>query len=446
MATISVRFNEINGVIKPMHAVNNGPVRQYKVDTGRDDNFETYRAARIPYARTHDASFYSLYGGEHTVDIQAIFPNFNANPYDPSSYDFCLTDEYLQNIKDAGTEIFYRLGTKIEHWRKKYGTIVPADFHKWAVICEHIIRHYNEGWANGFHHNIIYWEIWNEPDGVKANGDQPNWSGTPQQFYDLYIEAATHLKRCFPDIKVGGPGVSSLRRLEWTEGFLSALTSNGRRVPLDFFSWHYYGIEVEKNVSRAKIARELLDRYGYTETESILNEWNYVEGWSDLWTSSILAMIGMRGAAYCAANMLGCQNSGLDMLMYYDARPCTMNGMFDYYTFRPLKGYYPFYMYSELYELKNSCKCNVDDENIYCVAASNENASAVMVVHYSPEKNVPEKTVAMHFEDEDANGEWQVYFLDETRTMEESHVTVQNGKAFFTMPENSVMLIKKVDP
>ena len=41
MATISVNFNEKSGVIKPMHAVNNGPVRQYKVDTGRNDNFET---------------------------------------------------------------------------------------------------------------------------------------------------------------------------------------------------------------------------------------------------------------------------------------------------------------------------------------------------------------------------------------------------------------------
>ena len=80
--------------------------------------------------RTHDASFYANYGGEHSVDIQAVFPIFNANPYDPSSYDFQLTDQYLQNIKDAGTEIFYRLGTKIEHWSKKYGTIVLANFHK----------------------------------------------------------------------------------------------------------------------------------------------------------------------------------------------------------------------------------------------------------------------------------------------------------------------------
>ena len=50
MATISINLNEITDVIRPMHAVNNGPVRQYKVDTGRADNFKTYKAARIPYA------------------------------------------------------------------------------------------------------------------------------------------------------------------------------------------------------------------------------------------------------------------------------------------------------------------------------------------------------------------------------------------------------------
>ena len=120
-----------------------------------------------------------------------------------------------------------------------------------------------------------------------------------------------------------------------------------------------------------------------------------------------------------------------------------MNGMFDYYTYRPLKGYYPFYMYSELYELKNSCKCEVDDKNIYCVAASNDNAYAVMMVHYSAEKNIPQKTVTVRFENETANGEWQVYYLDEKRTMERETVTVRDGTVDLTMPENSAVLMKK---
>ena len=45
-------------------------------------------------------------------------------------------------IEAAGTKVFYRLGHRIEHEVKKYGTLPPKDFKKWAVICEHIIRHY----------------------------------------------------------------------------------------------------------------------------------------------------------------------------------------------------------------------------------------------------------------------------------------------------------------
>ena len=81
MADIRIRFDETVGKIKPMHAVNNG------VAKGRMNNFETYRAAGFPYMRNHDASYCEEYGSEHTVDITAIFPDFDADPYDPASYD-----------------------------------------------------------------------------------------------------------------------------------------------------------------------------------------------------------------------------------------------------------------------------------------------------------------------------------------------------------------------
>ena len=153
MEFVNVNFDHTIGRIKPMHAVNNGPLAGSDVEQVRS-NFDDYKAAGIPYARNHDASFCSSYGGEHTVDVHAVFPDFSKNPYDPRSYDFALTDDYLATIVNAGTKVFYRLGSKIEHWRKKYGTIVPADFRKWAVVCEHIVRHYTLGWADGFHYDV----------------------------------------------------------------------------------------------------------------------------------------------------------------------------------------------------------------------------------------------------------------------------------------------------
>ena len=69
-------------------------------------------------------------------------------------------------IVNAGVEPYYRLGITIEHqaYIKPYHTFPPKDPEKWARICEHIIRHYTEGWADGYHYNIRYWEIWNEPE------------------------------------------------------------------------------------------------------------------------------------------------------------------------------------------------------------------------------------------------------------------------------------------
>ena len=62
--TITVDPEKKLGKIKPMNAVNNGPIAGSR---GRG-NMELWKAASIPYARNHDASFCANYGGEHIVD------------------------------------------------------------------------------------------------------------------------------------------------------------------------------------------------------------------------------------------------------------------------------------------------------------------------------------------------------------------------------------------
>ena len=150
-------------------------------------------------------------------------------------------------------------------------------------------------------------------------------------------------------------------------------------TPLDsFFSWHAYPQDTNAIIKDGTIVRQKLDEYGYTDTENILNEWNYLEGWTDKFVASIEGIISMRGAAFTSAVMARSQKSSIDMLMYYDARPCGFNGMFDYYTLRPLKGYYPFLMFSKLYELKNEVESSSDDGDLYIAAAKDENKKAMM--------------------------------------------------------------------
>ena len=233
MQTIHIKadFASVTGRIKPMHSVNNGPAA-----VRGSSNAGYFTDAAIPFARTHDANFAPQYGAPHTVDIISIFPDFDADENDPASYDFHLTDEYMEKIMATGTQVFYRLGNKIEHESKRYGALPPKDFAKWARICEHVIRHMNEGWGNGHHYGITYWEIWNEPDLHPQC-----WDGQNELFFELFETAARHLKACFPDLKIGGPAVTSVNNKKFLIPFFEYITRDkANPVPMDFFSFHRY--------------------------------------------------------------------------------------------------------------------------------------------------------------------------------------------------------------
>jgi len=444
MNNISIDFTKETGKIKPMHAVNNGPVKSGAVQSR--GNFDKWVEIGIPYARNHDAAFFAKYGGEHTVDVWSIFPNPDADVNNPDSYDFQLTDEYTKTILEAGTKVFYRLGNKIEHWSKKYGTLPPKDFKKWAEICEHIIMHYNEGWADGYNWNIEYWEIWNEPDLDSDDSDHKRcWGGTAAEFYELYCIAHKHLKSCFPHLKIGGPACAGLKK-EWLEGFFSKLNENG--IVPDFFSWHVYGAKVEKVQEKIRRARELLDSHGFESTESILNEWNYVKGWKDEeWIYSLKTEKNLKGAAFIAATMCMAQYEKLDNLMFYDARPGGMNSLFSTdFVFERLKGYYPFYMFNQIYKLDNAVEIERESDDVWAVAAKGDEQN-VMLSYFQDDDNAPEKTVKVEFTNvKNTNGiKLEYYCLDENHDCDlirEEIFTSTNFAAYIKMPKCATYLLK----
>ncbi len=430
---MKIDYSRKLSAIKPMNAVNNGPSFTRNADQN-SGNLADYAAANIPFARTHDASFWSRYGGEHTVDVHLIFRNFDADPYDPASYDFDLTDEYMEMIQAAGTKVFYRLGSKIEHESKHYGILPPKDARKWAVICEHIIAHMNEGWANGHHYGIEYWEIWNEPDLYGKC-----WLGTPEQFYELFAVTAKHLKSRFPQLKIGGPAVTGYCE-DWLIGFFDKLTAE--KVPLEFYSWHCYAREVGWVTENARRHRRLLDEFGFTQTESILNEWNYVKGWSgEAWAYSIDTEIGLKGAAFIAAVMAVCQNAPVDMLMYYDARPCKMNGLFDFYNFRLLKGYFAIKTWGEMLKMGTQCEVTDAPRDIYATAAIGQDGKKLTLIAYFTDAD---DALPCEFPVEVA-GEEEVTLclLDEERDMQPvRRVVTDNGKFTLTMQPNTVAVLR----
>ncbi len=398
------------GEFKPFNATNGGPWHKRHVADQPLSNFEAYKAAHIPYSRNHDSALFTIYGGPYSHDITAIFPRFEADVDSPQSYDFACTDEALMVALDAGTKTFFRLGQTIEHQIKKHGTIPPKDFKKWAQISEHIIRHYNEGWADGYTLDFDYYEIWNEPDLYYSRTDvkSPTWGGTEAEFYDFFETAAKHLKACFPTIKIGGPAAAG--DLEWMERFIREMSKRG--VALDFFSWHIYSAYPEEIMKTATDVRRMLDENGYTQTESILNEWNYIRGWDKVnYLYSLSAMHGLKCSSFILSTFALCHPERLDMMMYYDTRPSVFCGIFDFYTAKPLKAYYPMAWLGDMRErgltVLESPKA---EDGIYTLAGiDSEGKVTCLVTHYSEDDDTSPREIELDF---GTNSTWSVYLLD----------------------------------
>ncbi|MDB6070820.1 MAG: hypothetical protein JWL81_1991 [Verrucomicrobiales bacterium] len=278
----------------------------------------------IPFTRLHDCGW----PNPSVVDHHVVFPNPAADPGLPESYDFRLTDEYIAAVRLTGSEPVYRLGESIEHTTVKRYAHPPADMEKWAAVCRGIIRHYNAGWAHGFHHNIRYWEIWNEPENRPAC-----WSGTDDDYLRLYRVAALSIKKEFPEIMIGGPALGASGSLEngvfkptdFARNFVVMCRRDN--VPLDFFSWHCYTSNPSEISQRAVGIRQFLVDAGFQKTESHLNEWNYLPGnsWQPGSKESEPAarqawheeMTGAAGAAFAAATLIELQDAPADVCNFF---------------------------------------------------------------------------------------------------------------------------------
>ncbi len=402
MTKINFNFDETIGIIKEMNSVGQPPMVGISVN-----HFHYLTEANMRYSRLHDVA--GPFGGNMFVDIPNIFRDFDADETDPASYDFAFTDILIKGLMDAKCEPIFRLGVSIENYQhiKAYRIFPPKDYDKWARICEYIIRHYREGWADGFNYDITYWEIWNEPDFEPLPEKNMMWRGTPEELYRLYAVSAKHLKSCFGDsIKVGGYascgfygifadpekyGMDVEKRTDgWTQDpshvyhidffrdFLEYVKKEN--APLDFFSWHTY-CSVSDAEHIADFTDKVLTEYGYGDIETMLNEWNPVYGYEDKLKSSA-------ASANAAAMMCAMQNKKTTILCYYDARMRSgwYGGLFNANTAKPFNTYYSFVAFGEMIALKNQIRADFDpQEGLYVVGAADGDKKISMIVNISDE-------------------------------------------------------------
>ncbi len=372
---LNIRPGQITGKIKPLHGVGGGPLScHFSMDAT-----EEFREAGIPFGRTHDIEY--PFGAGEFVDIHCVFPDFDKDENDPRSYNFVFTDEYLKAMKAAGTEPLYRLGESIEHQPIKRHIFPPKDNEKWARICSRIIAHYNEGWADGFHMGIRYWEIWNEPDIPEC------WQGTYEEYFELYRAASVLIKREHPDIKIGGPTVTSPASAMF-EPFVRFISEN--HLPIDFVSWHCYAHKPERFAEKIRIAREIMEKYGLGNVESICDEWNYICDWADTEPAYRLHKTAFC-AAFMAAILCLSQQENIGKLVFYDAQMlpgAAWNNLFSplpsgkHAAKRGVKREVPYYVlwcWNKLYAAQNAVQVEGAD-GLYSAAAAEENGDIVILL------------------------------------------------------------------
>ena len=374
MSTVAVNFEATLGKIGMLHGMNNGPL-MHQGDFG-----EEYDEIGVPFVRFHETHSPST----KCIEVPFIFRDFDADENDPANYFFGVTDQVIKAAVDHGITVMYRLGMGTEASRPQIFCVPPKDHDKWARICLNIVRHYNDGWANGFHYGIEYWEIWNEPDLKQY------WSDTPESYVDLYDKTARAIKGFDPSLKVGAfsvAGVVTNGGGEFGRVFFEHVTKHN--VPLDFFSWHFYSEFFDKIELKSRTSRDIIRRWGYEgKIENINSEWHGVglHGESQKWDLSDTKRIC---SAVCNVGaMIIMHRYGVTKAAYYDPENRgSLCGVWDIHMNKQ-KQFYGFKAFGELYRLGTECESSVDESGIEVLAARNGEMGRILLANQSAESEV----------------------------------------------------------
>jgi xylan 1,4-beta-xylosidase len=114
-------------------------------------------------------------------------------------------------------------------------TTPPVEMAQWGELVGALASHCVERYGI---QEVRTWsfEVWNEPNIMF-------WSGTKDQYFELYRQSATAIKKVNESLRVGGP---STAQAAWVGDFLEFCSS--QNVPVDFVSTHVYPDDSQKKV------------------------------------------------------------------------------------------------------------------------------------------------------------------------------------------------------
>ncbi len=329
------------------------------------------------------------------INTDSVFVNPNADENNPCNYDFGKVDEDIKAALDKGEAVICNFFAKD----------IPTDAKKWAKICENIIARYD---------SIKYVGIWNTPELNTQNASM---------FFELYRSCASILKNRFPDIKIGGASFTSAMN-DYIHEFFNLLL-NDKTVPFDFFSWNCKAYKVEQILNAAYAARTMLDKYGFTDTESVLSGWKY-EKKDTTPDKNKAEAASIKGAAFVAGTLIGLSRLPLNIAKYCGAQSPKTDLAHK--------------AFGEIFSLGIKVTSDTAADHVYVLGAKNDDKGAFMAVNFNPYEDARHNCV---FDLKGIFGKkCEIYLLDKEHDLEQ--VYSGNIPETYELLENSVILVKLV--
>lgn len=258
---------------------------------------------------------------------------------------FSKLDAALDAVQASGAQPFISLGLT-PLLLTPQGTVndPPGNLSLWRELVRATVYHINIRRGLG----VRYWEVWNEPNLL------PFWSGTFEQYLDLYAETAAAVLSVDPNARIGGPAVAGHEY--WVEALIDrAATAN---LPLDFVSWHTYHIRPAMLTNQVALIRAALARHErFQKTELIISEWNLH---SDYGARVNFVTDTHTAGAYAVAMLQTMVEAGISQALFFEAidgRP--PDGQISWgrwglltYDRQPKPAYHAFTALSQLYDLR----------------------------------------------------------------------------------------------
>ena len=280
-----VHVDEPIGRILALNGVQSGPLPPNLEDPLLTNAF---RAAHVSLVRLpQDLGFVDGYDLDLALTLGDIFPDAAADPDDPGAYRFEHLDQFIKAIKDAGAEPLweaqYDIGQDANTWAPNGNQAgrAPRDPARWVRVVLNVLRHLNDGWADGHHWDVRYVEFPNEPCGLggyDCSSAAPGHDGRPgrRRLYDDFARLLRAVRRYNADsghdVQVAGLALPASHAKQSLPELLKVLKRAGLALPI--FSYHDYAWPEEMARNAWQLHRAL-DRAGFKRTALWNTEWNW---------------------------------------------------------------------------------------------------------------------------------------------------------------------------